>query len=126
MIGIVKVGAVTIQGKDDAEFQTKVIRKQMALSKRIQFEKEEDGFVFDVKCCEGASGAVSGVLTVFYKYSLDDVGTRHCAICREAHTLFYVNPAMNCTQCSFNAFRIRIQDREKVVKSVGRKTLEKL
>lgn len=39
----------------------------------------------------------------------------HCKICRESHSLFYMNDGANCSSCNLKAYQKRMEQRLSVV-----------
>lgn len=55
----------------------------------------------------------------------EDVMSKHCKICKEMHSSFFINEATHCDKCSARAFQKRLESLMTVKKQYYKELIEK-
>lgn len=120
MLQSVKIAAIRVVGERRSEVEQKVGKRILQIcNKKIL----SSGVFFscNVNWVDNPESMnFEAIITVHYNYDISDIEKRHCDICRETHDLFYCNRQYNCNQCEFAAFKVRMEDRQKAMKSGGK------
>lgn len=95
-------------------YATNVLSKAELHNVQVEFEKGHNEQQFPT-------------VTIHLFAVLDEETLReqHCKICRECHTLFYVNQNMNCNRCDTKAYQKRTDDKLRVKSEYYRELLSK-
>lgn len=67
------------------------------------------------------------VVTLYLYISIPEkeIRSKHCEVCHEVHSLFYINQTCNCSQCNLKGYENRIDEALKVKKQWAKETLRK-
>lgn len=123
MLGVVKVGSIKLEADAKLECDEKVSKKMCRVS-RISILGKKTKFLFEVLWNDDAPN-FQATLVVYYSFDMAEVDERHCRICKEAHDLFYCNPEYTCHECKYAAYKQRVAQRERDMRSAGREILRR-
>lgn len=84
-------------------YATNVLSKDELHNVQVEFEKKVNDEQFPTV-----------VIHLFAVLSEDELRERHCNICRELHSNFFMNQHYNCNRCETNAYQKRTNDMLKV------------
>lgn len=84
-------------------YATNVLSKDELHNVQVEFEKKTNDEQFPTV-----------VIHLFAVLSEDELRTKHCNICREVHSSFFMNQHYNCNRCETNAYQKRTNDMLKV------------
>lgn len=79
-------------------YSTNVISKDEMHDVRVEF----------IKCTQ--DGLPTIVIRLYAILSEDELRERYCNLCRESHSLFYMNSNYNCDRCEAKAYQRRTDD----------------
>lgn len=94
-------------------YATNVISKDELHSVHVEFEKAKDEQFPTV------------TIHLHAILSENELRERHCKICKETHSLFYVNSNYNCNRCEANAYQRRTDDMLRVKLEYYRELISK-
>ena len=94
-------------------YATNVLSKDELHNVQIEFEK-------DIK-----SEFPTVVIHLFAVLSEDQLRDRYCKLCRESHSLFYMNQNYNCNRCEAKAYQQRTDDMLRVKLEYYRQLISK-
>lgn len=80
-------------------YATNVLSKAELHEVQVEFEKGQNEQQFPTI-----------TIHLFTALNEETVHEKHCKICRESHTLFYVNQQLDCNRCNAMAYRSRMED----------------
>lgn len=80
-------------------YATNVLSKAELKNVQVEFEKEKD---------EQKSPTVT--IHLFAVLNEEELRERHCKICREFHSSFFINTQFNCDKCDTKAYQRRADD----------------
>ena len=123
MLGVVKVGSIKLEADTKAECEEKISRKMYRISK-IDILDKTTKFLFEVLWNDDAPN-FQAVLVVYYSFNVSEVDERHCRICKEVHALFYCNPQYTCNECKYAAYKQRVDQKERDMKSAGKEIIRR-
>ncbi|MBR6605784.1 MAG: hypothetical protein IKK92_07960 [Prevotella sp.] len=84
-------------------YATNVLSKDELHNVQVEFEKKMDNEQFPTV-----------VIHLFAVLSEDELRDRHCKVCREVHSSFFMNQHYNCNRCETNAYQKRTNDMLKI------------
>lgn len=95
-------------------YATNVLSKDELHHVQVEFEKGQDEQQFPT-------------VTIHLFATLDEetLRERHCAICRETNSLFYMHTNNNCNKCEANAYQRRTDDMLRVKLEYYRELISK-
>lgn len=120
---VVKVASLNIHEDTQKEALQSLANKINKISK-IQINADKKSFVFDV-CWHDRAYDYSATLTIYYMFDTADIDVRHCKVCQEVNATFYKLMAPDCKHCEHSAYKKRIDERVRDMKSAGRDILKR-
>ena len=94
-------------GRDSKKCYMKVV-KWLALN--VVSNPQLDGQVTYTITKSYKGGVYTYTLELFARLDGEQVTERHCAICKETHSLFFINQEANCNSCNLQAYFNRKHD----------------
>lgn len=94
-------------------YATNVLSKAELHNVQIEFEKNDKEQFPTV------------VIHLFAVFSEDELRERHCKICKESHSLFFMNGNYNCNRCEVKAYQTRMDDMLRVKLEYYRQLISK-
>lgn len=79
-------------------YATNVISKDELHNVQVEFEKDNKADFPTV------------IIHLYAVLSEDELRDRYCKLCREQHSLFYMNSNFNCNRCEVKAYQARTDD----------------
>lgn len=125
MLNSVKLASVKVIGVKRSDVEQKVGKKILQICSKKLFSKDVKFSCFVDWIDNKESAGFEAIINVYYLYDSSEVEKRHCDICKETHDLFYCNRQYNCNQCEFAAYKSRIEEKAKAMRSGGRSVLMK-
>lgn len=95
-------------------YATNVLSKDELHNVQIEFEKNAKGEFPTV------------VIHLFAVLSENELRERYCKLCRESHSLFYMNQNYNCNRCEAKAYQVRTDDMLRVKLEYYRQLISKV
>lgn len=95
-------------------YATNVLSKDELHNVQIEFEKNAKGEFPTV------------VIHLFAILSEDELRERYCKLCRESHSLFYMNQNYNCNRCEAKAYQKRTDEMLKIKLEYYRQLISKV
>ena len=95
-------------------YATNVLSKDELHNVQIEFEKNDKGEFPTV------------VIHLFAVLSEDQLRERYCKLCRESHSLFFMNNNYNCNRCEAKAYQQRTDDMLRVKLEYYRQLISKV
>ena len=83
-------------------YATNVLSKDELHNVQIEFEKNKK------------SEFPTVVIHLFAVLNENELREKHCNICKECHSLFYMNKNHNCDRCEVKAYQLRADDKLKI------------
>lgn len=80
-------------------YATNVISKDELQSVQVEFEKTYTEQQYPTV-----------IIHLYATLNEEELRERHCKICKEFHSLFYINSQFNCDKCEANAYQKRTND----------------
>lgn len=80
-------------------YATNVLSKAELQNVQVEFEKTYNEQQFPTI-----------IIHLFAVLNEEELRERHCKICREFHSLFYINTNFNCDKCEANAYQRRTDE----------------
>lgn len=95
-------------------YATNVLSKDELHNVQIEFEKNSKGEFPTV------------VIHLFAVLSENELRERYCKLCKESHSLFFMNHNYNCNRCEAKAYQLRTDDMLKVKLEYYRQLISKV
>ena len=95
-------------------YATNVLSKDELHNVQVEFEKNDKGEFPTV------------VIHLFAVLSEDQLRERYCKLCKESHSLFYMNQNFNCNRCEAKAYQQRTDDMLRVKLEYYRQLISKV
>ena len=95
-------------------YATNVLSKDELHNVQVEFEKDSKGEFPTV------------VIRLFAVLKENELRERYCKICRESHSLFYMNQNYNCNRCEAKAYQQRTDDMLRVKLEYYRQLIAKV
>lgn len=80
-------------------YATNVLSKDELHNVQVEFEKSQDEQQFPTI-----------TVHLFAVLNEEELRERHCKICKETHSLFYMNSNYSCSKCEVNAYQKRADE----------------
>lgn len=126
MLQSVKVASMKVVGDSRSDVEAKVGARILKIG-NIKLLSPDVNFSCSVAWVDKPkSASFEAQISVYYNYDCSIVEKQHCQICRETHDLFYCNRQYNCNQCEYAAYKSRLEEKEKNMRSGGRFVLSGL
>lgn len=95
-------------------YATNVLSKDELHNVQVEFEKDNKGEFPTV------------VIHLFAVLSEGELRERYCKLCKESHSMFYMNQNYNCNRCEANAYQRRMDDKLRVKLEYYRQLISKV
>lgn len=95
-------------------YATNVLSKDELHNVQVEFEKNSKGEFPTV------------VIHLFAVLNENELRERYCKLCRESHSLFYMNQNFNCNRCEAKAYQARTDDMLRVKLEYYRQLISKV
>lgn len=53
-----------------------------------------------------------------------EISERHCKVCKQMHSAFFINESYNCNQCSYNGYKERLKQALRLSKEYCREKIK--
>ena len=80
------------------------------LAKYVLSKKEFENVQFKIKKLKNDDGLYVFELSLYAALSEEELRERHCSICRETHSSFFISEETNCNWCKVGAYQRRTDD----------------
>lgn len=81
---------------------------------------------YTMRCEKDHFPTATVTLTLFAFLDEGEAKERHCKICKEFHSHFFINENCNCNECKAMAFESRMSDMLRVKKAYYKENLKKI